>query len=127
MAGKDYKSPIIQSNPWASKEDYGGNTNQGDETSVEEAVIQLQNEVRSVQLNMANQVNLLKDEIRAIHETIDNIHNGIHAVNEALSKQTKVATFLERRVDGVRTDTSTGIALSIIVFSVLFIISLFIR
>lgn len=127
MAGKDYKSPIIQGNAWAAKDEYGGKNQDGEEIPIEEVIAQLRSDLYTVQINLNTQVNLLKEEIRTVRESIENIHNGIQSVNESLSKQTKASTYLERRVDGVRTDTSTGIALSIVVFSILFIVSLFIR
>lgn len=125
MSAKNYKSPIIQGSS-GSKGEPGGD-NAAEELTIEEKVLQLELQIRMVQTNVTNQTNLLREELRVLQEAIENIRNGIHAVNESLSKQTKTSSYLERRVDGVRTDTSTGIALSIVVFSLLFIISLFIR
>ncbi|MBF0285625.1 MAG: hypothetical protein HQL51_14335 [Magnetococcales bacterium] len=87
----------------------------------------LEQDVELIKATMIQQAQTRQEEIRVVHEQLESLRTHLQAINETLNRQSRSFALLEKRVDGVRTDFSTGIALSVLVFSVLFVISLFVR
>ena len=68
-----------------------------------------------------------KLEIRKNLEAFEGIQTSFKEISDRADKSTKSVNNLERRVDGVKKNATSGVVASILIFSIMLIISLFIR
>nr|CRH04926.1 conserved protein of unknown function [Candidatus Magnetococcus massalia] len=85
---------------------------------------------------------VMEEEIADLRGRLDEFSKGDNATNpeqwgkmqsnvkemkDALARSNKTHAHLEKRVETVKNDSSSGLVISIVIFTILFIISLFIR
>ncbi len=97
---------------------------------LDERVALLEEEVRGLKTSLYAIPGALekeKLEIRKNLEAFEGIQSSFKEVSEQADKSSKSVNNLERRVDGVKKNATSGVVASILIFSIMLIISLFIR
>lgn len=68
-----------------------------------------------------------KLEIKKNLEAFEGIQSGFKELSDTAAKSYRSVNTLEKRVDGVKRSATSGVVASILIFSIMLIISLFIR
>ncbi|MBF0109404.1 MAG: hypothetical protein HQL76_09525 [Magnetococcales bacterium] len=93
-------------------------------------VLMIEEEVKSIKAAMQAFPSALekeKAEIRKSLETMESLKKGLQDVSQSAEQSSKVVNHLERRVEVVKKDATSGFVVSTIIFCILMIISLFVR
>lgn len=94
---------------------------------VEQDFTALLGEIEELRVQLGALKELVQEESRKNDEGSEQVKAHLLSINEQLNKYHKNINFLEKRMDGMRSDASSGIILSMVVFAVLFVISFFVR
>lgn len=103
-----------------------GDANQA-AVDLEGRLLLVEETARRLSVMVAGHATQIQEENKRVTEELARVNNQLQGLQEVIARQNRVATQLEQQVDGVRSDSSAGIVASIIVFALLFLISLFIR
>lgn len=98
--------------------------------TLEERIMALESEVqtlRSVVQEIPDTMEKEKDELRRNIDELNGLRSRVKEAVHTSTESSAVVNTLEKRVDVVRKDATSGVVVSIVVFSIMFIISLFIR
>ncbi|MBF0612845.1 MAG: hypothetical protein G8345_21480 [Magnetococcales bacterium] len=90
-------------------------------------IANVRKEVQELRENLIAMLQRMRETDQANNEKFENLRSALHSANETITKYSRNLTFIEKRMDGMRTDTSTGLVLSVLIFTLLFLISLFMR
>lgn len=99
----------------------------GDEQPQDEELAVVRRELQETRDTLLLLVQKIRESEQATNEKIENLRNALHSANETINKYNRNLQFIEKKFEGMRTDTSTGIVLAILIFTLLFILSLFLR
>lgn len=100
------------------------------ETSIEMRILIIENELRSIKEAISSFPTALEKEkadIRKSLETLEVLKRGLQDVSSTAEESSKVVNHLEKRVEVVKKDATSGFVISTIIFSILMLISLFAR
>ena len=98
--------------------------------SLEQRLLALEEDMRTIKAALNTLPEALdkeKSEIRKNMASFEGIQKNFNEVAENASRSRKLAVNLEKRVEGVKKDATSGVVVSILIFSSMLIISLFIR
>ncbi|MBF0146597.1 MAG: hypothetical protein HQL84_10755 [Magnetococcales bacterium] len=102
----------------------------GDEEELFRRVLMIEDELRSIKAAMQAFPTALEKEkadIRKSLEVMEGLKKGLQDVSHTAEQSNKVVNHLERRVEIVKKDATSGFVVSTIIFSILMIISIFVR
>lgn len=96
----------------------------------EERIQQLETEVHELMETLHVMLNTQKEEKESFKKKlseIDGLHNKLREVVHSSADATRTVTVLEKRMDNIKKEAFSGMATSVIVFSIILILSFFIR
>ncbi|MEO5353508.1 MAG: hypothetical protein H7835_09910, partial [Magnetococcus sp. XQGC-1] len=96
----------------------------------EQRIQQLEAEVHELMETVHMLLNAQNEEKEALKKKLsefDGLHGRVKEVVHTAAESSRMVTTLEKRMDNVKKDAFSGVAISVIAFSFLVIISLFLR
>lgn len=96
-------------------------------SNIEARLVALEDNVKRLGGVVLGSSNQFQEEKGRLYEEINKIHTQLSALQEVMARQTRLANQLEAQVNGVRSDSSAGIVASVVIFALLFLLSLFLR
>ncbi|MBF0132493.1 MAG: hypothetical protein HQL75_07905 [Magnetococcales bacterium] len=100
------------------------------EGELERRILILEEELQSIKATMVALPSILekeKAEIMKKLEAVDGVKKTLQDVSHTAEQSSKVVNHLERRVEVVKKDAINGFVVSTIIFSLLMILSIFVR
>ncbi|HIJ85002.1 MAG: hypothetical protein HW380_3159 [Magnetococcales bacterium] len=97
---------------------------------LERRILMIEDELQSIKAAMLAFPSALereKAEIRKSLETMETLKKGLQEVSNTTEQSNKTVNHLERRVEVVKKDATNGFVVATVIFSILTIISMFVR
>ena len=94
---------------------------------LERKIALIESDIKKFRASVDTHAQVMQGEVDRFNVEIEKLQKSMQNINETIIRYARSIETVERKLEGVRTDSSSGIVVSVVIFSVLFVISLFLR